>query len=298
MHIHLFGSATPTGEAFRHQCLVSPLDFTLTTYSRRNSSTAFADFCDPSGFFPEDRSIPRSFWVSFGPIWLFAPFLESLVNNYPDRLLGLDGVVACSSSSVITKRFATNRFDRELVDKLLFAEDKLLDLCMRLDIPCRILRPTLVYGRAGSYVDRNLSVLINTMRKTPFLPLPRHTGLRQPIHAFQLASVALQFVSDNFLSRSDSCTYERVALGGDIELSYLSMLTALQDSLPLDDPARRCRFLLFPPRLFYFFASPLLLRSPKLFEAFLRLGVNLSGFIRVSEILEIKPQSFPFHPFF
>ena len=99
-------------------------------------------------------------WISFGPLWLLAPFLDRLAQDYPERLKGLRGVIACSSSSVITKRFAANRFDRELVARLNAAEDQLIATCRYLELPCRILRPTLIYGRVGPYVDRNLSRLI------------------------------------------------------------------------------------------------------------------------------------------
>ena len=41
-------------------------------------------------------------------------------------------------------------------------------------LSCKVLRPTLIYGRVGTYLDRNLSRLILLMRRLPFLPyLPR-----------------------------------------------------------------------------------------------------------------------------
>ena len=76
---------------------------------------------------------------------------------YPQRLKCLRGVIACSSSSVITKRFASNRFDRELVARLTSAEDQVLATCRDLHLPSLILRPTLIYGRVGPYVDQNRS---------------------------------------------------------------------------------------------------------------------------------------------
>ena len=77
--------------------------------------------------------------ISFRTIWLLAPFLEQLARNHPERLAGLRGLIACSSSSAITKRFAANRSDRELVALLTRAEEQLLASCRRLDVPCRIL---------------------------------------------------------------------------------------------------------------------------------------------------------------
>jgi len=296
MHLHLFGAATPTGEAMKQQLRSAHPEFQLVAYSRRDSSLLPVDFGDPCSFRPGGEPSASSLWISFGPIWLLAPFLERLALKHPQQLQGLCGVIACSSSSAITKRFAANRFDRELVARLTTAEDRLIATCRRLELPCRILRPTLIYGRVGPYVDRNLSRLIGLMRQLPLLPLPAHTGLRQPIHASQLAAVALELVRQFSTSGWDPQLLQRIALGGDSELSYAAMLRALQQSLPHTDPARRCRVLSLPNRLFYAAATPLLLQSPKAFEAVLRMGSDLSGFTPAHQLLKAKPQPFPVLP--
>ena len=74
------------------------------------------------------------------------------------------------------------------------------------------------------------------------------------------------------------------------------MLRALQQSLPHSDPARCCRLLSVPNRLFFAAAAPLLLSSPKAFEAVLRMSSDLSGFTPAHELLKAKPQSFPVLP--
>lgn len=296
IQLHLFGAQTPTGEAMKQQIRSSHPALSLVAYSRRDISLFPADFTDPSAFLPGGESGVPCFWISLGPIWLLAPFLEHLRLHHRERLHGLCGLIACSSSSVITKRFATNRFDRELVARLTSAEDQLLATCRHMGLPCRILRPTLIYGCVGPYVDRNLIRLISLMRRLPFLPLPADTGLRQPIHACQLASVVLELVSQFTTSGWDPLLPERIALGGDSELSYSSMLLALQQSLPQADPARRCRVLSLPTRLFYLAASPLLLHSPKAFEAVLRMGSDLSGFTPSHQLLKSNPQPFPVLP--
>ena len=229
-------------------------------------------------------------------LWLLAPFLEQLALDFPERLDNIRGVIACSSSSATTKRFASNRFDRELVNRLTEAEDQLATTCRDLSLPCRILRPTLIYGRVGPFVDRNLSRLIALMRLLPVLPLPVNTGLRQPIHASQLAAVVLEFVREFSISGWDPLLPQPIALGGDTELSYAAMLRALQQSLPHTDPARRCRLLSVPNRLFFFASAALLLYSPKAFEAVLRMGSDLSGFTFAHQLLNSKPQSFPVLP--
>lgn len=295
MTIHLFGAATPSGEALRQ---LAPME--LVCYSRKPSAGAEwmqpADLSDPDAFQPAGRPEGPAFWISFAPIWLLAPFLEHLANRHPARLQGLRGVIACSSSSAITKRFAANRFDRQLVARLTAAEDQLLAACRRLTVPCRILRPTLIYGQVGVYGDRNLSRLLQLMRRLPVLPLPAQTGLRQPIHARQLASVALEMTQQLSGPGWSPDLPERIALGGDRELSYAAMLQALQQALPPLDPARRCRLLPVPNRLFFALAAPLLLRSPKAFEAVLRIGADLAGFTPSHALLGVPRQSFPVLP--
>ena len=295
MHLHLFGAQTPTGEAFKQQFSSAISSRQLFLYSRRDPSLYFADFLRPNSFrLAGDPGAP-SILISFAPIWLLAPFLEQLALVYPDRLDGLRGVIACSSSSTITKRFASNLFDHDLVARLTSGEDKIIATCRRLNLPCSILRPTLIYGRVGPYMDRNLSRLIKFMRRLPLLLLPAHTGLRQPIHATQLAAVTHALVQQIDTSCFDPL-YQCFAIGGDVELSYASMLRSLQNSLPSSDPARCCHLLSIPNRLFYAASSPLLLRSPKVFEAVLRLGADLSGFMPTHKFLQVKPQAFPVLP--
>jgi hypothetical protein len=293
MHIHLFGSTTPVGEAFRRLLLTACPEYVLISYSHQVDSAYHADFRSPCSFRLGGELGAPSLWISFGPIWLFSSFLESLANDSPSQIYGLRGVIACSSSSVITKRFASNSYDRDLVSRLIAAEDRLLAICRQFNLSCKIIRPTIVYGKVGPYVDRNLSLLLMLMRRFPLLPLPLDTGLRQPIHATQLAAVALSLVRHCSSGIQDPTSPHHIVVGGDIELSYTTMLRALQHSLPPSDPGHRCRLLPVPNRLFYSLASPLLLFSPKAFEALLRISADLSGFTPSSQLLSISPQNFP-----
>ena len=294
MTIHLFGAATPSGDSLIALARVSQPECLVQPYSRTDSSMARADLADPSGFEPAS-SQERDVWVSFAPIWLLAPFLEALRQQRPQQLQRVRGLVACSSSSALTKRFATNSFDRQLVARLQVAEYQLQQSCGALQIPLTILRPTLIYGSSGLLGDRNLSRLIALMRRFPFLPLPAGSGLRQPIHASQLAAVALQQAMG--MLRRELLVGSRVqAIGGDEQLSYADMLRQVQQALPARDGARRCRVLELPDRLFFLAASPLLVFSPKDFEAVLRIGADLAGFPSSSELIQGPRQAFPVLP--
>lgn len=295
MHLHLFGGTTPTGEFFRQQVASAVPTWTLHAYSR-SSADLPADFTKPSSFRPAGDSSASGIWISFGPIWHLAPFFEQLSCLHPERLAGLQGMVACSSSSAITKRYSINRYDRALVAKLNSSEKQLLATCSRMKVPCHILQPTLVYGKAGIYGDRNLSRLLQYLRRLPFFPLPAESGLRQPIHAAQLAAVALYVARQLDASGLNADFPERIALGGDTILSYVEMVRALQHSQPPGDAAHRCQLLKIPNRLFFAMATPLLLSSPRAFEAVLRMGSNLSGFTPAHQLLGCEPQPFPRFP--
>lgn len=307
MQFHLFGASTPSGEAFQQLATSTVPGMPLLAYSRKPAVDIrkfhYMDFKTPSSFRPAGKPGSSAIWISFGPIWLLAPFLEQLALEYPERLEGLRGLIACSSSSAFTKRFSANPFDRELVARLTRAEDQLLATCRRIEVQCNILRPTLVYGKMGPYEDQNISRLLQLIRLLPLLPLPANSGLRQPIHALQLAGVALELAQQISLSNIGSLIEENsswpnvLALGGDQQLSYTDMLHALQQALPHGDPGRRCRLLMIPNRLFFFLAAPLLLLSPKTFEAVLRIGVDLAGFTQSNEMLGQAAKPFPVQPF-
>jgi len=300
--IHLFGARTVAGESFRRLIIsqTSPFFSTIFSYSRSVTDAPvdyhFADLACPSHFSSAgDISRPKV-WISFAPIWLFSSFLFRLVSANSSHLQGLRGVIACSSSSVITKRHCFNKFDRELVSSLESSEDLIIESCLRLGIACRILRPSLIYGQVGPYRDLNLSRLLQQMRRFPVLPLPAQSGFRQPIHASQLSAVAFHLIQQLLVSDTDSSFPERISIGGDSTLRYDEMISALQAAQPLSDPARRCRLLPIPNRLFFFLAAPLLLRSPRFFEAVLRMGANLSGFIPSHQLLGSEPKPFPVLP--
>jgi nucleoside-diphosphate-sugar epimerase len=240
--------------------------------------------------------MPAGLLVSFAPIWSFAPWLVRCAGHKPPGLAGVRGVIACSSSSVITKRFAANGFDRDLVRRLRRAEDQLTQLCASHRLPLRILAPTLIYGQAGPLGDRNLSRLRQLLRRLPLLPLPAEGGLRQPIHCRQLAAVALHLADRLAGDEADPSQPIHLPVGGDETISYATMLRRLQQATAPNDPARRCRLVAVPPRLFHGLAAPLLLLSPKTFEAVLRISADLAGFTEAHRILGGVPEPFPVPP--
>ncbi|MCP9884185.1 hypothetical protein KBY97_03450 [Synechococcus sp. ATX 2A4] len=297
--IVLFGATTPSGDALLQQSLNDP-SLELVVAGRRpqlnRPGVPFVpcdlrqplQWPDPKG---EGGETPQV-WLSFAPIWELAPFLAALAAARPAALAAVRGVVACSSSSVITKRFATNSFDQALVRRLREAEELLERSCSALGLTNVVLAPTLIYGASGSYGDRNLSRLSRLMQRLPLLPVPALTGLRQPLHCSQLAAVTLS-LARRLAAPSPSLQPplpRQLAVGGDDTLSYGAMLERLRHTngggalLPL------------PPRLFYALAAPLLMLNPKQFEAVLRMGADLAGFTPAHQLLGGEPQPFPLLP--
>ena len=295
MKVNVFGATSFTGTSFIDLLADWEGCSGIFTYSRDPASSFQVDL-SLANTFSLASGLDPSIWVAFVPIWIFAPFFSAFASK-THNLSGLvSGVIACSSSSVLSKRFSANIYDQSLVARLCGAEDLRLATCRSAGVPCRILRPALIYGKSGKKGDLNLSRIILAMRCLPLLPLPSFSGLRQPIHASQLAAVILHFVRQIAEGMLDPYKPECLAIGGDFELSYAAMLLALQQSLPPSDSAKSCRLILIPNRFFFFLCSVLLLRSTRYFEAVLRMASNLSGFIPCHQIHGGPPSRFPVLP--
>ncbi len=171
MRIQLFGAATPTGAFVEHFAGSHPSAVDVRSNSRSDRSKSRLDLVGP------DRVDPSCFksgdaLVSFAPIWLLAPFISYPHANNPGWLEVLGGIVACSSSSAFTKRFAFNRFYRAWVTRLGQSAVELALHAQQCQLPLVTLRPTLIYGSYGGFGDPNLSRLVALMRRLPVLPLP------------------------------------------------------------------------------------------------------------------------------
>ena len=103
----------------------------------------------------------HKFWSHLG-ICSFS--LDKLINQERIATNNLEGVISCSSSSVITKRFANNKFDKNLSKSLLEAEDLLIENCKSIKTNLIVLQPTLIYGGYKNIKDNNISKIISILR--------------------------------------------------------------------------------------------------------------------------------------
>ena len=122
--------------------------------------------------------------------------------------------------------------------------------------------------------------------------MPSNTGLRQPIHVFQLAEV-VYFLMNQFLNYEKKQNKTFINVGGDQTLDFSQMLKNLQESLKENDKAKRCLILKVPNRVFFILISPIIIFSPKYFAALSRICSNLSGFNKACYITKTDPKTFP-----
>lgn len=295
MNYTLFGYNNPSG-AFFYELIVGK---SVEVWGRSKPKEVHTDFvyCDLRSDPINNVKRIKGVLVSFSPIWLLSSYLSRVSDEQPEQLKDLRGIVAISSSSYMTKQYAFSDYDKSLSARLNNAHTLLISLCTTLRINCRVLAPTLVYGEKFGFRDQNISRIIKLMRVMPIILIPKSTGSRQPIHASQLARVVHRFAEDIIRGQEDGNHPVVLPLGGDEILSYSQLLERIQESLPKHDPAKQCRLIAIPNRLFLTFCSPLLPVNTRLFEAIMRVNSNLSGFSTASSLLAEEQKRFPIQPF-
>ena len=292
MDLHVFGSSCPAGYHFKQKIKESNLFENVISYSRKDSEGVKLDMDSANKFIDYDTGNAAS-WISFAPIWTFSKFLQNLEIYQPTVLKAISSIIVCSSTSVTTKRFSNNSYDKKLVTKLLCGEELIQEICKKYSIYLDIIRPTLIYGKGGPYKDKNISLLILLMRVLPFLILPSNSGLRQPIHSSQLSEITLHTLQKSIKNIAHKELLTIHEIGGDSNISYRHMLSKIKDRLPKNDLAKFCFIIAIPNRLFLLFATPLILIAPHVFDSIARISADLSGFTKAHEFLDKPPRQFP-----
>lgn len=153
---------------------------------------------------------------SCGPLDLFAQW-------YARSDAAASRVIAFGSTSIEAKRGSADAEERDLVARLREAERGLFDAAAARGAAATVLRPTLVYGSAR---DRNLSRIAQVAQRFGRIVLPRDaTGLRQPVHAHDLADAAFRCIE---VEATFGRTY---ALPGGETLSYRDMVARVLAAL-------------------------------------------------------------------
>jgi nucleoside-diphosphate-sugar epimerase len=183
---------------------------------------------------------------SLSPIWLLTdPALAALY------ALGMRRLVAFSSTSRFTKSASASDAERATAAALAEGEGRVEAFCRAHGVGYTLLRPTLIYAEGQ---DGNVSRLAGVIRRAGVFPLPgAGKGLRQPVHADDLAAAALEAMARPATDRA----YD---VPGGETLTYRVMVERIFEGL-----GRRPLILPVPlplARLGYALARPWLPRSP------------------------------------
>ena len=132
-------------------------------------------------------------------------------------------LVATSSMSALSKQHSIVPAEVELSQLLRAGEDEVIRQCRRLGIGWTLLRPTLVYGVG---LDRSLTPLARRALRWRVFPIPAARGLRQPVHADDLAQGLLRALA---VPQAQGRVFE---FGGGERLSAEAMFRRVRASLP------------------------------------------------------------------
>ncbi len=182
--------------------------------------------------------------VHIAGIWLLPPHLRMLHDA------GVRRLVCFSSTSVCVKQDSSNEGERRQAQRTLAAEHAIAEQCDVLGIEWTILRPTLVYGLG---IDRNISRATRFVQRFRCYPLAVDAlGLRQPVHADDLAAVAMTAL----------CAPEAAGkiydVGGGERIPYREMIGRIFDVLEISR-----RFVPLPFLEQFAAAAGVLLRRPE-----------------------------------
>lgn len=153
-------------------------------------------------------------WINLTSLSLLRPAAAHMAES-----MGISRLIAFSSTSKFTKADARSSMDRRFARELKKSEDWLEAFCAEHGIHVNILRPTMIYCRGR---DKNVTTILRFIERFGFFPLVGGgKGLRQPVHAEDLAMACMQILEHNQLpSRGYNLS------GGEI-LSYREMVERL-----------------------------------------------------------------------
>ena len=155
--------------------------------------------------------------------------LDHFARWYAQSQVACPRVIAFGSTSVEVKQDSADPEERDVAARLREGERVVLEAAGTRAAAATLLRPTLIYGAAG---DRTLTRIATLAQRWHRFVLPRNaTGLRQPVHADDLAQAAFDVLDA-------PATHARAyALPGGETLPYRDMvarvLLALQPPVSL-----------------------------------------------------------------
>lgn len=219
--VHLASQAQPTW-AFSRSVQVRPPEPSVTW-----------QVLDPVAQ-PLPASTTITHWLCFCPIWALSAHFGLLQRHGARRVLAL------SSTSLLTKAAGNGSADPAelaVVAQLKAGEQALAQWADAAGVEWIVLRPTLIYDFER---DKNLTEIAHFIARFGCFPLlGAATGLRQPVHADDVALAALDAVVSSLTSNT---AYN---IAGSETMSYRAMVTQVFHRL-----AKTPRFVVIPIVLF------------------------------------------------
>lgn len=168
----------------------------------------FADLGEVGALHPAANGCSAG--IHMAPIWTLPEHLPGLAAD------GVRRIIAFSSTSRFTKQDSADPQERTLVNRLVAAEEGLIETCSRHGVAWTLFRPTLVYG-AGR--DQNVTSIKRFVQRLGFFPVAGEgRGLRQPVHAEDLAQACLAVLT------LDAACNRAFNLSGGETLDYRTMV--------------------------------------------------------------------------
>lgn len=195
-------------ELLRSPACASRYEVQFSSRWRHSCKTLCLDLTKPQAFNPEQRFDAA---IVCSPIWLLS---EAALLKFRD--LGVKRLIAFSSTSRYTKTQSEDVAERKVVEDLIEGESRVSAVCAREGIDFTILRPTLIYDEGR---DQNISKILKVIDKIGmFFVCGKAMGLRQPVHARDLAMAAVQAM------QSPTAVNKAYNLSGGETLSYRDMV--------------------------------------------------------------------------
>ena len=127
-----------------------------------------------------------AYWICVAPIFVLPDYFDLVEAS------GARRIVALSSTSRFTKISSGDATEIAIAARLIDSEAQVQAWAASRGIEWVILRPTLIYGLGR---DKNISEIVNFIRRFGFFPvLGRAQGLRQPIHAEDVAAACVSAI--------------------------------------------------------------------------------------------------------
>lgn len=206
IRVGVIGASSLVGE-----CLLSALNNTSAQVVAFSRSIKESTSCIEWRKLPLAQRLPEIlYWICVAPIWVIPEYFKMIEKS------GAQRIVVVSSTSRFTKVSSNNASEQAVVAKLIDGETRLKSWAQTRGIDCVILRPTLIYGFGR---DKNISEIARFIKRFKLFPLfGEAKGLRQPIHALDVANACLASLE------SPLAANQAYNIGGGQVLTYREMV--------------------------------------------------------------------------